>query len=146
MARKKAKRSRRRNPNSIKLLPLAEAYLQFNVLTQGATNTNPVQFLFGKTQAGAVMGSQGLAYGANSVSLKELITRFSTPHGGSGSLATMSESEIVWDNIQKNWVNMAFQSVAIGAGFKVGKKLLRKPISQANRMLKMAGIKSVVSL
>lgn len=147
MARRKAAKRRRRPNASFKLLPLAEAYLQFNVLTQGAANVSPVQFFVGKaggTYNPATSSNPFLAYGPNSVSLKELITRWNTPHGGSAGSKT--ESQIVWDNLKENWWMMGIQSIGIGAGFKIGKKLLRKPISQANRLLKMAGVASVVKI
>jgi hypothetical protein len=117
-----------------------------NILTTMVAKNNPVNFLLGNTKTGAVVGSGGFAYGADVLSLKELILRFNTPHGGSGTYSTMTEGEIAWKNIQDGWFNAAWQSVAVGAGFRVGRKLLRKPIAQGNRLLKMAGVKDIVKL
>jgi len=39
----------------------------------------------------------------------------------------------VADNAQKNAVSMAIQGATIGVGFRMFKKLLRRPISNVNR-------------
>jgi hypothetical protein len=146
VARKKAKGPRRRRNTAIGLINTTEAFIQLNIATQLVAKNNPINFLLGNTSTGAVMGSGGWAYGADVLSLKELIMRFNKPHGGSGTYATMTEGEIAWKNIQDGWFNAAWQSVAVGAGFRIGRKLLRRPIAQGNRMLKMAGVKDLVKL
>lgn len=146
MARRKAKTPRRRRNSAIGLINATEAFVQLNILTNLVAKNNAVNFLLGNTKTGAVAGSGGWAYGADVLSLKELVMRFNTPHGGSGTYSTMTEGQIAWQNIQDGWFDAAWQSVAVGAGFKIGKKLLRKPISQGNRLLKMAGVKGMVKL
>ena len=118
----------------------------FNILTQGAARVSPIEFFIGKAGNGynpATDSNKFMAWGSNSVSLKELITGFNKPHS-TGDPRT--ESKILLDNIQDNWFNMAWQSVALGAGFKLGKRVLRRPISQANRLLKMAGVSNIVKI
>lgn len=143
MARKKAKRSRRRNPNSIKLLPLAEAYLQFSVLTDAAFKTNPWDFVTAGTAINP--DTRWTGQGQNVVSLRELITWPTSATGG--ARAGETRLQVITNNLSGDaLVKAAISSVGIGVGFKFGKKLLRKPISQGNRLLKMAGLESVVKI
>jgi len=146
VARGKKKAPRRRGSTAIGLINTTEAFIQLNIATQLIAKNNPINFVLGNTSTGAVMGSGGWAYGADVLSLKELIMRFNRPHGGTGTYSTMTEGEIAWKNIQDGWFNAAWQSVAVGAGFRIGRKLLRRPIAQGNRMLKMAGVKDMVKL
>ena len=40
---------------------------------------------------------------------------------------------IVQNNFMNNYQQMAVQSIGVGIGFKLGKRLLRRPISNVNR-------------
>jgi hypothetical protein len=40
---------------------------------------------------------------------------------------------IVQSNFMNNYQQMAVQSIGVGIGFKLGKRLLRRPISNVNR-------------
>lgn len=54
---------------------------------------------------------------------------------------------VVKRNLSVNGGSMLFQLIAIPIAFKMGKKLLSKPIIRpANRMLKMAGIEGSVKV
>ena len=50
-------------------------------------------------------------------------------------------SEVLMDNIKKNWLPLMVGVVGIPVAVKVGMKLIRKPIIlPANRMLKSVGL------
>jgi len=57
----------------------------------------------------------------NTVSLQEMIS--------SPGLAFQA----VNSNVMSNWQNAALQSFFVGASFKIGRQLLRKPIANVNR-------------
>lgn len=149
MAPRKKKQRRRTNPNRINVLGLAEAYAQMAVLSRGALGVSPWEAIVGKAGTGynpMTSDNRFLAYGANAVSLPELFKGWSTPHGGSSGVSGLTESQIVWENIKSNAVTMGIQSIGIGVGFRVGKRLLRKPLSMVRKGIKMAGLASVVTV
>lgn len=137
MARRKAK-TRRRRSNSISLINLAETYLYASVLTRGAMNGTPLSVITGvddvpdsATNTTSIYNSAfNDNYGADSwaspISLRDLIAH------PNASLAA------VQGNVARNAIPMVIQSAAIGVSFKLGKRLLRRPINATNRGLKMA--------
>jgi hypothetical protein len=85
---------------------------------------------------------------SDEVTLKELIN---LALGGNGGVYAPSfpggMTQVLKSNLSKNWMSMATAAVAIPIGFKIGTKLLRKPVIQpANRLLKMAGLSSEVKV
>ena len=69
--------------------------------------------------------------------------------GGSGyttSLSTQSNTDVVLNNLQNNWMPALVQSVGIPVAFRVSKRLLRRPISMGNKLLKQAGLRSMVKI
>ena len=129
MARRK-KASRRRSPRSVSLLNVAESYAYANVLTSGLMGTSPVGFVTGATDLGYKMTSVGIGMrpeqqlsvvGGGAISLGDIV---SAPDQAFG---------IVQSNFMNNYQQMAVQSIGVGIGFKLGKRLLRRPISNVNR-------------
>ena len=133
MARRK-KKTRRRSPKTIKLLNVAESLAYANILTTNVFNTDAWNFVTGKDNLAlgssatfqgvydaALAGSYGAKTGADAITLKELI---SNPTVGMGVAA---------ENATNNWQTAVIQTVGVQIGFKLGKKLMRKPISQLNR-------------
>jgi hypothetical protein len=128
MARRK-KASRRRSPRSVSLLNVAESYAYANVLTSGLMGTSPVGFVTGATDLGyKAAPSLGIGrdasmiqVGAGAISLGDIV---SAPDQAFG---------IVQSNFMNNYQAMVIQSLSIGIGFRLGKKLLRRPISRVNR-------------
>ncbi len=131
MARRK-KSARRRSPKTTSLLNVAEAYAQANVLTSGALGTSPVGFVMGATDLG--FKSEGLGAGAlgrgqttmvsvgdGSISLGDIVSQPDQAFG------------IIQSNVMNNWQGMIVQSAGINIGFRLGKKLLRRPISSVTR-------------
>ena len=129
MARRK-KASRRRSPRAVSLLNVAESYAYANILTSGLMGTTPVGFVTGATDLGYKMTSVGIGMrpeqtlsvvGSEAISLGDIV---SSPDQAFG---------IVQSNFMNNYQQMAVQSIGVGIGFKLGKRLLRRPISNVNR-------------
>ena len=129
MARRK-KASRRRSPRAVSLLNVAESYAYANVLTSGLMGTTPVGFVTGATDLGMKMvpdrvggydTSSMVMTGGDAISLGDIV---SAPDQAFG---------IVQNNFMNNYQAMAVQSIGIGLSFRLGKRLLRRPISNVNR-------------
>ena len=129
MARRK-KASRRRSPRAVSLLNVAESYAYANVLTSGLMGTTPVGFVTGATDLGMKMvpdrvggydTSSMVMSGGDSISLGDIV---SAPDAAFG---------IVQQNFMNNYQAMAIQSIGIGLSFRLGKRLLRRPLSNVNR-------------
>ena len=114
MARKMARRApRRRTPKSIGILNTAEGLFQASILTKLAFNLNPLQFALGDAVPG--YGSGG------GTSLTELIK---DPSRFEQVAARVSNPELV--------VKAGIMSAIGNAGFRLGRRFLRRPISQIN--------------
>jgi len=129
MARRK-KASRRRSPRVVSLLNVAESYAYANVLTSGLMGTTPVGFVTGATDLGMKTVSDSIggynassmvAVGGGAISLGDIV---SAPDQAFG---------IVQSNFMNNYQAMAIQSIGIGLSFRLGKRLLRRPLSNVNR-------------
>jgi len=133
MARRRKTR-RRRSPKKFSIINAIEAYAYANLLTEGLAGSNPVQFLTGGSdiQVGTVTvgGSTAMTImGAEQLTLSEMISNPGVAFAGMQS------------NFMNNYQNMAVQAIGIGVGFKLAKKLLRRPISNVNRnIMKPLGI------
>lgn len=135
MARRK-KRSRRRK--SFSILNALEALAYATILTEGVAGTSPWGFITGKADLKGQFEGQFLAMtsgvgagsdngngielsGEGEISLGDLATNPGT------ALTAMGM------NFQNNLLPMAIAGFTTHIGFKVGKRLLRKPISSVNR-------------
>lgn len=137
MARRRKSRTRRRS-RTTSLLNVAESYAYANVLTSGLMGTSPVGFFTGGTDLGYKMVSDRqlaggvssmVAVGADQISLGDIVS------------APDQAFSIVQSNFMNNYQAMAVQSLAIGVGFRLGKRLLRRPISNVNRnIMKPLGV------
>ena len=128
MARRK-KASRRRSPRAVSLLNVAESYAYANILTQGIAGNSPIGFVTGKGDAeissvydtGLQTSSMVYTNPDGKVSLSDLIT---SPEGSFNSMQMA---------FRENYQTMAVNSILTGITFRVGKRLLRRPISNVNR-------------
>ena len=137
MARRRRAKTRRRS-RATSLLNVAESYAYANVLTSGLMGTSPVGFFTGNTDLGYKMVSDRqlaggvssmVAVGADQISLGDIVS------------APDQAFSIVQSNFMNNYQSMAVQSLAIGVGFRLGKRLLRRPISNVNRnIMKPLGV------
>ena len=138
MARRKKNKTRRRRFSGINLWNVAESLVQANIVTQGAFNTNPLEFAIGWTTAG--YGNRHLHVsnlGGNKIGLGELIW------DGGGNTAAQ-ERAAAWDNIKSNWVPMLGMSIVTRAGFAGAKKLTRGIRRDLNKGIKMIGLQNEV--
>ena len=129
MARRR-KAKRRRGPKQFSVINAIEAYAYANLLTEGLAGTSPVGFITGTSDISVTgQGTSLLITGADQLNLAEMIT-----HPGAAFTGMQT-------NFMANYQNMAVQAIGIGVGFKVAKKLLRRPISNVNRnIMKPLGI------
>lgn len=128
MARRR-KSSPRRRSRSVSLLNVAESYAYANILTSGLMGTTPVGFITGASDlgykspnvgAGSLMASPVMV-GGDAISLGDIV---SAPDAAFG---------VVQNNFMNNYQSMAIQSIGVGLSFRLGKRLLRRPISNVNR-------------
>jgi len=130
MARRKGKkRSRRRKTFS--LLNALEAYVYATILTEGVAGTSPYGFITGAADIGMkqIAGSPGMReagtsmtlVGAGQISLGDIISQ---PDLALGQMA---------QSFQSNLAPMAIAAFGTSITFRIGKRLLRGPISNINR-------------
>ena len=85
---------------------------------------------------------------SHELTLRELLD---VAMGGSGNIASASYPDgltgVMRRNLKANWVSMATAAVAVPIMFKVGTKLLKKPVIQPmNKLIKMTGLGSEVKV
>ena len=129
MARRRTK-SKRRRSRSFSLLNALEAYTYGAILSEGIAGTSPWGLLTGATD---------LSYGSMNVGAGNITA---TGWSGTGEISLgdiISEPgqalSVMASNFQSNVIPMAMQGVAVGIGFRFGKRLLRRQISVVNRNL-----------
>lgn len=128
MARRK--KARRRGPKTFRILNALESLTYAEILLRGTAGTGLAGFITGagditplKTVGvGGAMDSGGFA-GTSEISLADLMSQPGV------SVETMA------GNFQSNLIPMAASAFGVSVGFKIGKRLLRKPISDINRNL-----------
>ena len=127
MPRKKRKTRRSR---SFSVLNALEAYVYATILTEGVAGTSPVGFLTGDTDLQQKMTSVGIGSrpeqtlqisGAGEISLGDLISE-----------PSLAISQMA-GNFQSNLAPMAIAAFGTSVTFRIGKRLLRKPINNINR-------------
>ena len=133
MARRKSKR--RRSRKSFSILNGLEALAYATIMTEGIAGTSPWGFITGDADLKGTFQGQFLQMssgngggngelevtGAGEISLGDLATNPGT------ALTQMGM------NFQGNLLPMAIAGFTTSIGFKVGKRLLRGPISSVNR-------------
>lgn len=130
MARRK-KATRRRGSRATSLINLAESYAYANTLTSGIMGTTPIGFITGSADIGyktpnvgaGMLAASPVMVGADQISLADITT---SPGASFNAMQS---------NFQSNYMNMFYQAAAINVSFKLGKRLLRRPISSVNRSI-----------
>jgi hypothetical protein len=128
MARGKAKKRVRRS-RTFRVLNALEAATYGAIVMQGTTGySNPIAFFtdepdIGYQNANVGMGSLSIqtVVGADQVGLQDIISNPGL------SLATIQS------NLQSNFIPMAVASFTTAATFRLGRLLLRRPMSSINR-------------
>ena len=129
MARRR-KAKRRRGPKLFSVISAIESYAYANLLTEGLAGTSPVGFITGTSDISVKQVSGAMVVsGAEELTLSEIITHPTAAFMG------------MQTNFMANYQTMAVQAIGIGVGFKVARKLLRRPISNVDRnIMKPLGI------
>ena len=136
MARRK-KAVRRRKKPATNLYDLAVAWGNLSIITNATLGSGPVEFLGGaydigmsRTQdSGLGRGSQMLQMtGASQISLADIM-----------NAPSLSFDQIT-QNARSNAVPMALAAVTFNVGAGVFKKIMRKPFTQANKLIKPLGL------
>jgi len=124
------KKAKRRRAKTISLLNLAESYAYASILTEGVAGTTPYNLIVGGSDLamGKVVDvgiGQAVTLsswsGTDQITLTEMVTNPDV------AFSTMSS------NFMSNWQNMVVKSFAVSVGFRVGKRLLRRPLSNVSR-------------
>jgi len=128
MAKKRKRRSRRA---SFSVLNALEAYVYATILTEGVAGTSPIGLITGATDIGytSVKDTTGdlagvtsmVATGTGAISIGDIVEQPSL------ALSTMA------GNFQSNLLPMSLAAFTTSITFRVGKRLLRRPISNINR-------------
>jgi len=127
MARRK--KSRRRRDNSIKLLNVMEAYAYADIGSRGIMGASPWEVITGGSSVGtSKVYDSGLG----------LTSMVSTGVGQEVTLTEMLQHpdmafSAMQSNAMANWQAMVIGSLGVSIGFKLGKKLMRRPIANVNR-------------
>ena len=109
MARRKMASRRRRRPQGIKLLNLAEGFVQANIVTSTLMRTNPLSFVLGDAGPSFMVEGSG-------ISLLEIAKRPEL-------LGIIAERAMNPENI----INIAVSSAVANVGFRFAKRALRRP-------------------
>ena len=133
------RRRRRKNTN---LTQVAQQYLIADAVSRGLFNTNLLTFVGLRQDFG-----HGFTVGNNSNELTamEIFDRLMGGKGGMGGAWNEGGlPKVLKSNFKANGGMMLASVIGIPIAFKIGTKLLRKPIlTPANRMLKAAGLTGV---
>ena len=141
MARRKKQRRSNPNKNAISVINAVEGVMIANVWSKALFQNDAWTFLTAGTPLNP--DARWIGQGEAVISLKELIM---WPPGATsnGSRVTASRLEVIQNNVSGEWFNAAIQSTLIGVGGRVLRKVARKPIRMGNKLLKQAGLRSMV--
>jgi len=133
---------RRRTRKTTNLSQVAQQYLIADAISRGLFNTNLLTFVGLRKDF-----AHGFTVGNNSNELTamEIFDRLMGGRGGMGGAWDEGGlPKVLKSNFKANGGMMLASVIGIPIAFKVGTKLLRKPIlTPANRMLKAAGMTGV---
>ena len=135
MARRRAKKSRRRSPKTISLYNMAVGYGNLAILTEGTMGTSPYGVITGSTHLGyksvadAGLGVTSMTLsGARVISLGDILNE--------PSLAMNT----IMQNARSNAVPRAIGAITFNAGAKIFRKTMAKPFREANKLIKPLGL------
>jgi hypothetical protein len=149
MARRKSSKRRVRRTTAISLSGLAESYIMGSAVTKALTGNNLMEFATGVTSGTFNPGADG----GQRISLPELLgfrtsggkTIFTGDFLGQGHFGyaenRFNYASAIKHNFGRNGMTSIGTLVLTPIAFKMGRKLARKPISMANKLLKGSGIR-----
>jgi len=135
MARRK--KSRRRGPKTFRILNALESLTYAEIIARGTTGGGVWSFVTGATDL-APMKTMSLDMGIGNGSGGDALTSWDgTAQISLGDLMTQPGQAIqeMAGNFQSNLIPMAASAFGVSVGFKIGRRLLRKPIANINRNL-----------
>lgn len=155
----------------VRLLPAIEAYAVANIATQNLMGGNPFQVMLGDLNTSAQGGYAGGLMGPQPgvITIKEMLTGtmntigtqttggvssigaggYTGSLGGqAGQIITSSTAPLdaVAMNFQNNLGNIIVGTALTTAGFRIANKVLRKPKSKMNKLLRDVGLGTTVQL
>jgi hypothetical protein len=144
MARRKSRKSpRRRTTRAVSISGLAESAIMGSAVTKMMFNTNLLEFVTGTIDGKYNPGADG----GQNITLPELFGftksgwNISNIGGTYGKTYATSFTNAVADNFAKN-APMAIGTLFLTPiAFKFGRKLARKPLREANKLLKGTGVR-----
>lgn len=156
-ARRKTKKpARRRTKKGLNVVNTAQSLIIMNATTKAFFGLDAIQFagagwLLPNTAGGTLANPMpGNSWG---ITAKELVSGFTgmgQGFGQSGSSGYTNDlaglNKAIRGNLSRNGAQALATVVLVPVAFKVGKKLTSKPRRDANKLLKMAGLQSVVSV
>ncbi len=163
--RRRKSNGRRRSKVMFRVLPALESYMIANVATQNLMGGNPFQVILGDLNAQAGTGALGQLMGPQPgvISIKELLSgsmntgpaQTTTTYGALGkptgttttyAMSATSPIEAISQNFANNVGDIIVGTALTSAGFRIANKVLRKPKSKMNRLLRDVGLGSTVQL
>jgi len=143
MAKRRSKKSPRRRTNAVSISGLAESYILGSAVTKGLFNTNLLEFT-----TGSIGGKYNpSADGGQNITIPELLgfTKYgwniSNIGGTYGKTYATSFGDAVMENLSSNGMKAGATLLLTPILFRSVKRLARKPIRQANRLLKGTGVR-----
>jgi hypothetical protein len=131
---RKKKTTRRKKP-AFSILNAIEALAYGSLITEGVAGTSITGFLFGDTNLSMVTTTTGADSWRESQTLStSIVGAGEISLGDIVSEPSMAISQMT-QNFQANILPMALAAFGISVSFRIGKRLLRKPISSVNRNL-----------
>jgi len=141
----KRKKTTRRRKQGVNLVNLAQSAIIANATTEGLFGVNLAEFLTGRVDGKFNPGADGYS----TITLPELLgfskSGFSFDKIG-GNYGGMSFAKGVQYNFARKGPQMLATLVIVPGAFKVAEKLTAKPRRDANKLLKMAGLNTVVKV
>ena len=146
-----------------RVLPALEAYAVANVATQNLMGGNPIQVILGdlNTQSGSGMYGSLMGPQPGVITIKEMLTGTMNTMALTGgtsfvggkpsatygvTTSATSPLEAVSQNFQNNLGNIIVGTALTTAGFRIANKVLRKPKTKMNKLLRDVGLGSTVQL
>jgi len=158
MAARKSRRktTRRRRKQGINLVNTAQSLIIANAATKALFGLDAVQFAAGgwllPNSGGGTLGSAGPgnSWGITAKELLQGFTGTGKGFGQSGSGPWTNDMaglrHAVKNNLSYHGGQAIATMIAVPIAFTVGKKLTAKPRRDANKLLKMAGLSTVVKV
>ena len=146
-----------------RVMPALEAYAVANVATQNLMGGNPIQVILGdlNTQSGSGMYGSLMGPQPGVITIKEMLTGTMNTMALTGgtsfvggkpsatygvTTSATSPLEAVSQNFQNNLGNIIVGTALTTAGFRIANKVLRKPKTKMNKLLRDVGLGSTVQL